>query len=150
MDTYKSEVSQGLSAAWKLAREQVQKAQRRQKTQHDLHARDPGFRVGDRVFVLMPAKRQGKAHKFARPFGGPYRIVAMCENGAEVKLIDKPQSDTIRVALNRVRRCPVEIPDSGSPDKDSSSNVEVPPLNIGATADQAQSGVWQNRLRPRK
>ena len=75
---YKSEVSQGLSAAWKLAREQVQKAQRR-KTQHDRHARDPGFHVGDRVFVLMPAKRQRKAHKFARPFGGPYRIVAMCE-----------------------------------------------------------------------
>ena len=55
MDTYKSEVSQGLSAAWKLAREQVQKAHW-QKTQHDRHARDPGFRVGDRVFVLMPAK----------------------------------------------------------------------------------------------
>ena len=150
VDTYKSEVSQGLSAAWKMAREQVQKAQRRQKTQHDRHARDPGFRVGDRVFVLMPAKRLGKAHKFARPFGGPYRIVAMCENGAEVKLIDKPQSDAIRVALNRVRRCPVEIPDSESPDKDSSSNVETPPLNRVATADQAQSGVWQNRLRPRK
>ena len=60
MDTYKSEVSQGLSAAWKLALEQVQKAQRRQKAQHDRHARDPGFRVGDRVFVLMPAKRRGK------------------------------------------------------------------------------------------
>ena len=74
----------------------------------------------------------------------------MCENGAGVKLIDKPQSDTIRVALNQVRRCPVEIPDSGSPDEDSSSNVEVLPLNIVATADQAQSGVWQNRLRPRK
>lgn len=56
----------------------------------------------------------------------------------------------IRVALNRVRCCPVEIPDSESPDKDSSSNVEVPPLNLIATADQAQGGVWQNRLRPRK
>ena len=56
VDTYKSEVSQGLSAAWKLTREQVQKAQRRQKTRHDRHARDPGFHVGDRVFVLMPAK----------------------------------------------------------------------------------------------
>ena len=74
----------------------------------------------------------------------------MCENGAEVKLIDKPQSDTIWVALNRVQRCPVEIPESGSPDKDSSSNVEVSPLDLVATADQAQSGVWQNCLRPQK
>ena len=57
----------------------------------------------------MPAKRLGKAHKFARPFCGLYQIVAMYENGAEAKLIDKPQSDTIQVALNRVRHCPVEF-----------------------------------------
>ena len=36
--------------------EQVQ-----QKTQCDRHARDPGFRVGDSVFVLMLAKRLAKA-----------------------------------------------------------------------------------------
>ena len=47
-------------------REQVQKAKRRQKHQHDRHARDPGFNVGDRVFVYMPALRSGKAYKFAK------------------------------------------------------------------------------------
>ena len=47
VDTYKSEVSWGLSAVWKLAREQVQKAQCRQKTQHDRHVRDPGFCIVD-------------------------------------------------------------------------------------------------------
>ena len=56
MDPYKPEVSQDLSAAGKLSREQVQ-----QKTQRDRHARDPGFRVGNSVFVLMSAKRLSKA-----------------------------------------------------------------------------------------
>ena len=91
IDTYKSEVRERLTSAWKLAQMQVRKAQHRQKMQNDRHARDPGFKVGDRVFVFMPAERLGKSHKFARPFKGPYRILAMFKNGAEVKLIESPQ-----------------------------------------------------------
>ena len=122
VDTYKSEVFQGLSAAWKLACEKT-------------WAENPAWPscVGDCVFVLMPAKQLGKTRKFARPYGGPYRTVAMCENFAEVKVIDKSVLTL-----------------SESPDKDSSSNVERPPLDWVATADQAQSRVWQNRLSPRQ
>ena len=122
VDTYKSEVFQGLSAAWKLACEKT-------------WAENPAWPscVGDCVFVLMPAKQLGKAHKFARPYGGLYRTVAMCENGAEVKVIDKSVLTL-----------------SESPVKDSSSNVERPPLDWVATADQAQSRVWQNCLSPRQ
>ena len=71
--------------------------------------------MGDRVYVYMPAERLGKAYKFARPFKGPYRILTMFDNGAEVKLIEKLQTHPIRVALNRVRRCPHEIPISDKP-----------------------------------
>ena len=109
-DDYKSQLSVGLSDAWILAHRHVQKAQQQQKKYHDRRAKDPGFRIGDRVFVYMPALKQGKAHKFAKPFRGPYRIVTLFPNGAEVQLIDKPQLETIRVSLNCVRRCPKEIP----------------------------------------
>ena len=33
--------------------------------------RDPKLSVGDAVFVYFPAKKSGKAYKFARPFQGP-------------------------------------------------------------------------------
>lgn len=58
--------------------------------------------MGDRAFVFMPAAKQGKNRKFARPFRGPYCIVTLYDNGAEVRPVDKPQAPTIRVALNYV------------------------------------------------
>ena len=111
LDDYKSELCVGLAKAWKLTQANVLKAQQKQKRQFDRRAKEPSFRKGDRVFVYMPAAKCGKAHKFAKPFKGPYRIMELYYNGAEVKLIAKPQSDTIRVALNRVRRCPKEVLD---------------------------------------
>ena len=130
IDTYKSEVNERLASAWELVREQVEKAQHKQKKQHDRHSRDPGFKVGERVFVYMPAELRGKAYKFARPFRGPYHILRLFENGAEVRLIEKPKADSIRVALNRARRCPSEIPDSTNKNTDKS--------RVTATIDQDQ------------
>ena len=151
---YTSELAVGLAEAWELARVHVRKAQRRQKAQHDRRATDPPFRVGDRVFVLMPGEKRGKAYKLAKPFKGPYRILSLFDNGAEVQLVEKPQSGSIRVALNRVRRCPVEISTSeentATPtpapefNSDTSSATLSPP-----TVDRAP-GSWHGRLRQRK
>ena len=59
----------------------------------------------------MPGDVQGKAWKFARPFHGPYRILELTLTNASVHLVDKPQNIPIFVSLDRVRRCPKEIPD---------------------------------------
>ena len=67
------------------------------------------------MYVHMPADCLGKAFKFIRPFKGPYRIIRLFANDAEVKLINKPQAGTIRVALNQVRRCPFEIKNPDPP-----------------------------------
>ena len=160
LDDYKTELTVGLSDAWELARAQVQKAHHRQKHQHDRLARDPAFRVGDRVFVYMPGLKSGKAHKFTRPFRGPYRIVALFQNGAEVRPTDKPGAETIHVALNRVRRCPCEIPGdekgqglstppmvpegSRTPPDDSDAR-ELENESIGISGHQGQ-GLWSGRL----
>ena len=161
IDTYKSEVNERLASTWELAREQVEKAQHKQKKQHDRHSRDPGFKVGERVFVYMPAEVRGKAYKFARPFRGPYRILRLFENGAEVRLIDKPKADSIRVALNRVRRCPPEITDSMNKNNDEirvtttidqdQEAQKTPESGISSSSSNEQvGGAWHNRLRPRK
>ena len=115
LNSYKGELVVGMAEAWSAAQTQVRKAQKRQKVQHDRHATDSRFQVGDRVYVYMPAEKRGKAYKFARPFRGPFRVVTLYENGADVRLVDKPQAEAIRVALNRVRRCPTEILSGSEP-----------------------------------
>ena len=85
------------------------KAQRSQKLQQDKTSTNAHFTVGDRVFVFMPASTTGQMRKLACPFKGPYRVVATHPNGVEVLPVDKPRASVLRVALNRIRRCPKEI-----------------------------------------
>ena len=150
-----------------MAQDNVRKAQQKQKRQHDRRAKEPKFRKGDRVFVYMPAAKRGKAHKFARPFSGPYRIIELFNNGAEVNLIAKPKTANIRVAFNRIRQCPSEIPDCQNPDESEPNDSAHPdPEEPDQSANEtsiSESGrskitsdpkrdvpeVWKSRLRPR-
>ena len=87
---------------------------------YDQKTRPPNFAVG--VFLLKPAERTGEGRKLARPFHGPYRVVEITSNDARVRRVDRPQDEPILVALDRLRRCPEEIPDEFWPkDKKSKS-----------------------------
>lgn len=111
IDDYKSELALGLTKAWKMAREKVEKAQKHQKKFYDQRARKPTIRVGDRVFLFMPAATTGKTHKFARPFHGPYRVLEVTNSNAKIVPVDKTQSTPIFVSVSRLRHCVREIPD---------------------------------------
>ena len=63
----------------------------------------------------MPGAMRGKAYKFARAFHGPFCIVEMMENEAIVKPVDCPQEDSVRVTIDWLRACPVEVPDQSWP-----------------------------------
>lgn len=67
----------------------------------------PTFVIGDHVFVHACSK--GKAHKFARLFKGPYWVLATYNNGVELQMIECPNSQPSRVALNHVCHCPTQI-----------------------------------------
>ena len=68
LDDYKSRMLVAMSSAWKLAQENLQKAQKMQKCQHDKKkAKNNEFVVGDHVFVYMPAICSGPAYKLTRP-----------------------------------------------------------------------------------
>ena len=114
LDDYRSLMVRAMSEAWDVAQKNIHKAQKRQKRQHDKGAKNFDFHVGDRVFVHMPSLKSGPGHKLARPFKGPYRILEVFPNGADVVLVDKPSSAVIRVALNRLRYCPTELSDKDS------------------------------------
>ena len=111
-DTYKGDLMAGLVEAWKLAKKHVQQAQRVQKKYYDRKTKEPTYRKGDRVLVYMPKEKANKAYKFARPFHGPFHVVEALETGVVVCRVDQPQGETIRVAFNRVQRCPNPIPEN--------------------------------------
>ena len=90
-DDYRAKLTERMALAWDCARKQIKKAQKKQKYEHDQHAMDTGFHIGDRVFVYIPAAGQGEAYKFAKKLQGPYCIMAMHDNGVELKNNDKPR-----------------------------------------------------------
>ena len=112
LDDYKSELVTCLVKAHECAREQIKKAQVRQKKFYDVHAKEPSYKVGERVMVYMPTDVTGKDRKLARPYHGPYRIVALTPTNAEVKLVDSVDDPSIFVALDRLRRCYPELPNT--------------------------------------
>ena len=114
----------------------------------------------------MRADCLGKAYRLARPFKGPYWIVRLFANGAEVRLISKLQAGTIHVALNRVRKCPSEIknadPQAASMEVEGNPQpVSEPRMQTGqatVVSEQTKPALqpttqtierpWNNRLRP--
>ena len=121
------------STAWQLTQAEISKALGRQKKFHDKGTKQPILKVGDRVFVYNPSKKQGKAYKLARPYMGPYRILKLYDNGADLRLISKPAAASIRVSLHRIRMCPKEMADS--PVAMQLNPVPSVDLNIVASAD---------------
>ena len=92
-----------------VALSQIKKAQKHQKLYYDRHTKTLKFCVGDGVFVYMPSANKGKAHKYARPFHGPFRVIELTANDAKVCPMNRPKADPIFVSLDRVRYCPEEI-----------------------------------------
>ena len=60
--------------------------------------------------VHMPHESTGKTAKLARPYFGPYRVLNLTSTNAEVRLVDKPDEQSIFVSLDRVRPCYSELP----------------------------------------
>ena len=61
----------------------------------------------------MPARKTGDMWKLACPFEGAWCAVALHPNGMDVRLVEKPKSQHIFVALDHVRHYPLEIPEWG-------------------------------------
>lgn len=139
---YAEEVAESLQEAWTLARTSVQKAQKKQKASHDRRAATPTYQVGDQVRIFMPAEKQGKNRKFARPYKGPFEVVYVSDTGAEVKEMHRPRAKPFRVAWNRV--FPFVSDDSG--DREPVRPVGVSEPDDTQTKD---SSSWENRLRKR-
>ena len=78
---------------------------------YDCRVREDSLKVGDRVFVYMPATKQCNNHKLVQLFYGPYRVVEKHTGNVLVRPVDKPDSNPMIVSLSRVRVCPTEVSD---------------------------------------
>ena len=156
LDDYKTELTDGLTTAWNLAQNQIRKSQQRQKKYYDRSAGRTKISVGDRVFLYVPSAKTGKAHKFARPFHGPYRVLEVTSNDARIVPVHTPKAEPIFVALDRIRLCPKEIPfevhwppQSKSKSKGSDPLVSSEANSTIETPQTSDSGNWSARLRKR-
>ena len=159
LDDYKSTLIREMSSAWKQAQVSVQKAQNQQKQQYDRFEKNSKFSIGDRVFLFMPAKKTGHMRKLACPFQGPYRVTAVYPNGLDVRPVEKPEAQSIRVAMNRARHCPQQIPEvpevtelptqAAREDLEGDQQTPDETTQSGGPADGQTSGTWECRLRPR-
>ena len=51
-----------------------------------------------------PLLKTGKAYKFVKPFRGPYKIVHLVGDGAEIQLVAKPKSKLPSTNLDTVQK----------------------------------------------
>lgn len=104
--------------------------------------------------------KQGKAHKFARPFTGPYQVTKLYSIGADLKLISKPAAAVIRISLDRIRLCPSEIgtptateasqSETGIPDAKEDETTQPNNTTQQGSSAGSSNGVWTGRLRNRR
>ena len=154
-DDYKTELTLNFTEAWDLSRQQVEKAQRQQKRFYDRRSRKPTFRVGDRVFLYMPAAKTGQAYKFARPYHGPYRVLEVVGCDASVVHVDQPQDTPLFVAIDRLRHCPDKIsPGATWPPLPTSKRgrskatpPEPEPDDLSADGQPEEQSEWTGRGR---
>ena len=145
LDSYVGEVKENLQSAWALAQNQIKKAQEHQKRNYDRNTQTPDHQVGDKVWLYMPARKQGPLRKFALPYEGPYLITNIPETGVELRPVDKPTARPIRVAWERIRRGPRSMRKSGV----SAPGAADPAESTSTQEDADEMPTWKDCLRPR-
>jgi len=109
IEDYRTEFLVSLAKAQKLALENIQKTQSKQKEFYNQVSENPKYRIGDRVMTYMPGDVTGKDWKLARPYHGPYHIISLTPTNVEI-----PSDPTLFVTISRLRRCCPEIPSDAS------------------------------------
>ena len=69
-------------------------------------------------------------YKFARPFQGSYFVQKVFDNGMQLKKVGHPRAKSLRVALNRVRKCPNQLVGEGNSDGTGSESPVATPEQI--------------------
>ena len=117
---YKTEVAIRMSTAWESAKTSIGKAQKQQKYHDNKQAKDPKVSAGDEVFVYFPAKKCGRAYKFARPAESTQDDNDLPEGGLDMERLEA-------------------VSDGEGQDLEDSTDEQ-----------ECTTATWENRLRSRR
>lgn len=102
---YAYEVKHSLSIAWDLAKQNIQKAQNTQATQHNKRQHVTEIRPGDFVFRFSPAGKPMLSPKFLSPWAGPYTVLEVKMPDVEIIRSDKgTRSEWVHTDLLKVAK----------------------------------------------
>jgi hypothetical protein len=125
-----SEMIDRMRASVELAKEQLQKAQERQKQYADKSRRELVFKVGDRVMLSSDRLNpNGRAHKLISPFFGPFAISKVISPVA-YQLILPPSFHRIHPVFHVSRLRPFVDGSSLFPSRPSDPLFRPPPAEV--------------------
>ena len=75
-DDYRSVLADRFLQARKLAHDNIELAQQRQKEYYDRKAKEISYNIGERVWLYTPNKRKALSSKLTHNWHGPFRILA--------------------------------------------------------------------------
>ena len=75
-DNYRSVLINRFIEAHKLAHDNIELAQQRQKANYDKKAKEVSYSIGQRAWLFTPNNRKGLSSKLTHNWHGPYRILA--------------------------------------------------------------------------
>ena len=104
LDQYVAEMMERAEEAYGRAREHLQAAAERRKTDYDIRVKEQKFKVGDWVWYYYPRRYQGKSPKWQKNYIGPYLVVRVIEP-ANYVLQKSPRTKPFVVHVDKIKTC---------------------------------------------
>ena len=144
-----------LTAIWREAKEESEKARERQKRQFDKH-RDQREKLsqGDAVWLLRPEALSGEGRKLALPYYGPFKVTYLSPNGyARIREYVDEGAEEVSVNVDRLTRCEPAILEANLQEMKDEQKVEMKERRkqirgIGASAMAVILGVDHRKYVP--
>ncbi len=99
---YVIELSDNLKRAWEFARQNIKRAQKRQKGNYDRKVKQAILYEGCKVWLHSPALTSVSGKKFAMKYSGPYRVVQLNRPNVQISPLTRP-NQLKWVHINRVK-----------------------------------------------
>lgn len=119
------EILENLESTRKIARDNMEEAQKRYKDRYDRSVKKPTFQIGDQVLVYNPHTPKGKVSKLMKKWTGPYYITQHGPNHTfKIRLCADNKAYKCLIHANRLK------PYFGRESQDSKeSEHDVPPIH---------------------
>jgi hypothetical protein len=104
MDEYLTNMITRVEHAREVARENIEVHQQKYKVHYDKRAKEPNYKVGDKVWVYQPKVNKGQSRKLAHLWHGPYLIIDKCnEVNVKLKRVEDNKRLSVPVHVNRLK-----------------------------------------------